>query len=46
MALLEVQDVHTFYGHIEALKGVSLEVEAGAVVTLIGSTGAGNSWPT
>jgi branched-chain amino acid transport system ATP-binding protein len=43
MALLEVQDVHTYYGNIEALKGVSLEVEEGEVVTLIGSNGAGKS---
>ncbi|MDX6586285.1 MAG: branched-chain amino acid transport system ATP-binding protein [Solirubrobacterales bacterium] len=43
MALLEVKDVHTFYGNIEALKGVSLEVEEGECVTLIGSNGAGKS---
>jgi branched-chain amino acid transport system ATP-binding protein len=43
MALLEVDDIHTFYGNIEALKGISLEVEAGEVVTLIGSNGAGKS---
>jgi branched-chain amino acid transport system ATP-binding protein len=43
VALLEVQDLHTFYGNIEALKGVSLEVEEGEVVTLIGSNGAGKS---
>jgi branched-chain amino acid transport system ATP-binding protein len=43
MALLEVQDIHTHYGSIEALKGVSLEVEEGEVVTLIGSNGAGKS---
>jgi branched-chain amino acid transport system ATP-binding protein len=43
MALLELEDVHTFYGNIEALKGVSLEVEEGEVVTLIGSNGAGKS---
>jgi branched-chain amino acid transport system ATP-binding protein len=43
MALLEVQDLHTFYGNIEALKGISLEVEEGEVVTLIGSNGAGKS---
>jgi branched-chain amino acid transport system ATP-binding protein len=43
MALLEVQDVHTFYGNIEALKGISLDVEEGEVVTLIGSNGAGKS---
>jgi len=43
MPLLEVQAIHTFYGNIEALKGVSLEVEEGEVVTLIGSNGAGKS---
>src|SRR5919206_3362064 len=43
MALLEVGDIHTFYGNIEALKGVSLEVEQGEIVTLIGSNGAGKS---
>ncbi|HZB06590.1 MAG TPA: ABC transporter ATP-binding protein [Thermoleophilaceae bacterium] len=43
MALLEVTDVHTFYGNIEALKGISIEVEEGECVTLIGSNGAGKS---
>jgi branched-chain amino acid transport system ATP-binding protein len=43
MALLEVTDIHTFYGNIEALKGISLEVEEGEIVTLIGSNGAGKS---
>jgi branched-chain amino acid transport system ATP-binding protein len=43
MALLEVNDIHTFYGNIEALKGVSVEVEDGECVTLIGSNGAGKS---
>jgi branched-chain amino acid transport system ATP-binding protein len=43
MALLEVEDIHTFYGNIEALKGISLEVEEGECVTLIGSNGAGKS---
>jgi branched-chain amino acid transport system ATP-binding protein len=43
MAMLEVEDVHTFYGNIEALKGISLEVEEGEIVTLIGSNGAGKS---
>jgi branched-chain amino acid transport system ATP-binding protein len=42
-ALLEVEDIHTFYGSIEALKGISLTVEEGEVVTLIGSNGAGKS---
>jgi branched-chain amino acid transport system ATP-binding protein len=43
MALLEVSDLHTFYGTIEALKGISLEVNEGEIVTLIGSNGAGKS---
>src|SRR5436190_15147084 len=43
MALLEVHDLHTFYGNIEALRGISLEVNDGEVVTLIGSNGAGKS---
>lgn len=43
MALLEVRDLHTYYGNIQALKGVSLDVEEGEVVTLIGSNGAGKS---
>jgi branched-chain amino acid transport system ATP-binding protein len=43
MALLEVSDIHTFYGGIEALKGISLTVDEREVVTLIGSNGAGKS---
>ena len=43
MPILDVQDVHTFYGNIEALKGVSLKVERGEIVTLIGSNGAGKT---
>ena len=43
MALLELADLHTHYGNIEALKGVSLTVEEGEIVTLIGSNGAGKS---
>ena len=43
MAMLELSDIHTFYGNIEALKGVSVTVEEGEVVTLIGSNGAGKS---
>ena len=42
-ALLELRDVHTYYGQIHALKGISLEVTEGEVVTLIGSNGAGKS---
>lgn len=41
--LLELQNVHTFYGHIHALKGINLFVEEGEVVTLVGSNGAGKS---
>ncbi|MDQ4063724.1 MAG: ABC transporter ATP-binding protein [Actinomycetota bacterium] len=43
MALLEVENMHSFYGHIHALRGVSLTVEEGEVVTLIGSNGAGKT---
>ncbi len=41
--MLELEDVHTKYGSIEALKGISFKVEEGEVVTLIGSNGAGKS---
>ncbi len=41
--ILELRDVHTYYGSIHALKGVSLEVREGEVVTLIGANGAGKS---
>jgi branched-chain amino acid transport system ATP-binding protein len=41
--ILEVQDVHTYYGSIHALKGVSLDVREGEIVTLIGANGAGKS---
>ncbi|MFN8459749.1 MAG: ABC transporter ATP-binding protein [Anaerolineae bacterium] len=43
MALLEVKNVHSYYGNIHALKGVSLVVEKGEIVTLIGANGAGKS---
>ncbi|HEV8535844.1 MAG TPA: ABC transporter ATP-binding protein [Candidatus Limnocylindria bacterium] len=43
MPLLEIQEVHTYYGNIEALKGISLTVEKGEIVTLIGSNGAGKT---
>jgi branched-chain amino acid transport system ATP-binding protein len=42
-ALLELDEIHTFYGNIEALKGISLTVEEGEIVTMIGSNGAGKS---
>jgi len=41
--ILELKDVHTYYGSIEALKGISIDVREGEVVTLIGSNGAGKS---
>ncbi|TCO80902.1 L-leucine ABC transporter ATP-binding protein /L-isoleucine ABC transporter ATP-binding protein /L-valine ABC transporter ATP-binding protein [Plasticicumulans lactativorans] len=41
--MLQVENVHTFYGKIEALKGVSLEVNRGEIVTLIGANGAGKT---
>ncbi len=43
MALLELRDVHTYYGNIHALKGISVHIEDGEIVTLIGSNGAGKS---
>lgn len=43
MTMLQVQEIHTYYGNIQALKGVSLKVEEGQVVTLIGSNGAGKT---
>jgi branched-chain amino acid transport system ATP-binding protein len=43
MALLEVNDLHTYYGKIQALKGISLTVEEGEIVTLIGANGAGKT---
>ena len=43
MPMLEVEDIHTYYGNIHALKGVSLAVEKGEIVTLIGANGAGKS---
>jgi branched-chain amino acid transport system ATP-binding protein len=42
-SILEVKDVHTFYGSIEALKGISINVRDGEIVTLIGANGAGKS---
>lgn len=43
MPLLELQDVHTYYGHVHALKGITISVEEGEIVTLIGANGAGKS---
>jgi len=43
MAMLEVNDIHAYYGNIHALKGLSLRVEKGEIVTLIGANGAGKS---
>lgn len=43
MATLEVENIHTYYGNIHALKGISLAVEKGEIVTLIGANGAGKS---
>ena len=41
--ILQLEDVHTFYGSIEALKGISIDVREGEIVTLIGANGAGKS---
>jgi branched-chain amino acid transport system ATP-binding protein len=43
MPMLQVEDIHSYYGHIHALKGISLTVEQGEIVTLIGGNGAGKS---
>ena len=42
-SILELEDVHTYYGSIHALKGISLRVHDGEIVTLIGANGAGKS---
>ena len=42
-AMLEISGVHTFYGHIEALRGIDMTVAQGEIVTLIGANGAGKS---
>ncbi len=41
--MLQLRNVHTFYGNIEALKGISIEVASGEIITLIGANGAGKS---
>ncbi|HJR23452.1 MAG TPA: ABC transporter ATP-binding protein [Dongiaceae bacterium] len=41
--MLSISGIHTFYGHIEALKGVDIEVGEGEIVTIIGANGAGKS---
>ena len=43
MSLLELENVHSYYGHIHALKGIDLKVDEGEIVTLIGGNGAGKS---
>jgi branched-chain amino acid transport system ATP-binding protein len=43
MAMLEIENIHTYYGNIHALKGISLTVEKGEIVTLIGANGAGKT---
>jgi branched-chain amino acid transport system ATP-binding protein len=43
MSLLEIEDLHVSYGNIQALRGISLQVEAGELVTIVGSNGAGKS---
>ena len=43
MALLEIENLNTYYGHVQALKGISLTVDEGEIVTLIGANGAGKS---
>ena len=43
MAMLEVKDINVYYGAIHAIKGISLAVDEGEIVTLIGANGAGKS---
>src|SRR3954454_8345023 len=41
--VLQLKDVHSYYGHIHALQGISLEVRTGEIVTLLGANGAGKT---
>lgn len=41
--MLKIEDVNTFYGNIQALKGISIEINEGEVITLIGANGAGKT---
>ena len=43
MTMLNVDNVHTYYGNIHALKGINLTIEQGEIVTLIGGNGAGKT---
>jgi branched-chain amino acid transport system ATP-binding protein len=43
MPLLRIENLHTYYGHVHALKGINLEVEEGEIVALLGANGAGKS---
>ncbi len=43
MAILSVRDLHVYYGNVHALKGISLDVQQGEIVTLLGANGAGKS---
>jgi len=43
VTLLKIDSLHTYYGHVHALKGINLEVEEGEIVTLIGANGAGKT---
>jgi len=43
MSMLELRNIHTYYGNIHALKGISLEIKDGEIITLIGANGAGKS---